>query len=208
MADFTQAPLDDNITHQEVTHSAVVLASVVGTEEVVTSGEMWTTIHMHHAFIEAGANTNPASFFVQTNLAATGSDESWVTVAQFTVTNATTVEEDMTATEAAGVTELAIASSTGFANGDYIYIRDTTTVADSEWQQIAFVTATPTINIHTPGLETGKDSADEIWSDAETFTMILDLSGVGRWRVVYMNQGAAAMNTAIWVRFITTTDFV
>ena len=206
MADFTQLAIDDNIPHQEVTHSATTLATVVGTEEGVTSGELWTTIHMHHAFIEEGANTNPQSFFVQTNLAATGSDESWTTVAQFTTTNATTVEEDMTATEAAGETELAIASSTGFVNGDYIYIEDNTTVANSEWQQIAFVTATPTINIVSPGLETGKDSADRIWSDAETFTFILDLSGVGRWRVVYMNQGGTARNTAIWVRFITTTD--
>ena len=206
MADFTQLAIDDNIPHQEVTHSATTLATVVGVEEGVTAGELWTTIYMYHAFIEEGANTDPQSFFVQTNPAATGNDEGWGTVHQITVTNATTVEEDMTATEAAGVTELAIASSTGFANGDYIYIEDNTTVADSEWQQIAFVTATPTINIVSPGLETGKDSADRIWSDAETFTFILDLSGVGRWRVVYMNQGGTAMNTAIWVRFITTTD--
>ena len=159
---------------------------------------------MHHGFIEAGANTNPASFFVQTNLGATGSDESWSTVAQFTVTDATVVTENMTATEAAGETVLAVADVAGFAATDYIYIEDNTTAADSEWQQIQEVVGSTSIDIMSPGLETGKDNADRIWSDAETFTMVLDLSGVGRWRVVYMNQGGTAMNKAIWVRFITT----
>ena len=132
IADFTQLALDENISHQEVTNSSTTLATVVGVEEGVTAGELWTTIYMYHAFIEEGANTNPQSFFVQTNPAATGNDEGWNTVMQFTTTDATTVEENMTATEAAGVTELAIANSTGFANGDYIYIEDNPTVADSE----------------------------------------------------------------------------
>ena len=202
MADFTQAAVAYAIAHAECTHPYTTVGSAIG----VTGGELWALIHMHHAFIEAGANTNPASFFVQTNLAATGNDESWTTVAQFTVTDATVVEEDMTATEAAGETVLTVVSTTGFAAGDYIYIEDNTTVANSEWQQVQQLDSVGTdITIMSPGLETGKDSADRIWSDAETFTMTLDLSGVARWRVIYMNEGGTAMDTAIWVRHITVT---
>jgi len=161
---------------------------------------------MHHAFREEGANTNPQSFFVQTNLAATGSDESWATVAQFTATDTTTFEELLDNTEAAGVTELAVTLTAGFAAGDYIYIRDASVVADGEWQQIQEIATDSTIDIMSPGLETGKDSSDTIYSDAETFTMTLDLSGVARWRVIYMNEGGTAMTTAIWVRYIEVTD--
>lgn len=200
MANFTQAAVADAIAHAEGTHPYTTVGSAI----TPTGGALWAIIHLHHAFIEAGANTNPASFYVQTNLGTT--DESWSTVAQFPVTNATTVEEDMTATEAAGETVLAVASTTGFAAEDYIYIEDNTTAANSEWQQIQEIVSNTSIDILSPGLETGKDSADRIWSDAETFTMQLDLSGLSRWRVVYQNEGATAMDTAIWVRYIEVTD--
>ena len=190
------------MAHVETSNAATVVGSAI----TPTAGALWAVIHMHHGFVEAGANTNPQSFFVQTNLGATGSDESWSTVAQFTVTDATVVTENMTATEPAGETVLAVADVAGFAAGDYIYIEDNTTAADSEWQQVQEVVGSTSIDIMSPGLETGKDSADRIWSDAGTFTMTLDLSGVARWRVLYMNEGGTALNTAIWVRYIEVTD--
>ena len=200
MADFTQASVADAISHQEVSHAN----SVYGSSITPTTGALWAVIHMHHALIEVGDNANPQSFYVQTNLGTT--NESWTTVAQFTATDdSTIVTEAMTATEASGEVSLAVASTTDFLANDYIYIQDTTTPANSEWHQIDKITGTPSIDI-TAGLVTGKDNADIIWSHAETFTMTLDLSGVARWRVIYKSEGAAAMNSAIWVRYIEVTD--
>ena len=177
---------------------------VDGSRIAPTSGALWAQIHMHHGFIEEGANATPASFFVQTNLGIT--NESWTTVAQFTVTDATTFIENMDETEASGVVVLAVSSTTGFAANDYIYIQDASVVADGEWHQIDVIVSNTSINL-VSGLVTGKDTADNIFSDAETFTMQLDLSGVARWRVIYKNEGSGpAMNTAIWVRYIEVTD--
>ncbi len=200
MADFTQAAVADAIAHQHVTNAE----SVYGSSLTPTDGALWAVIHMHHGFFEAGANATPASFFVQTNLGIT--NESWTTVAQFTVTDATVVIENMDDTEASGEVVLAVTSTTDFAANDYIYIQDASVPADGEWHQIDVIVSNTSINL-VSGLVTGKDTADNIFSHAETFTMTLDLSGVARWRVIYKNEGSGpAMNTAIWVRYIEVTD--
>ncbi|KKN26050.1 hypothetical protein LCGC14_0878560 [marine sediment metagenome] len=200
MSDFTQAAVADAIAHQEITHPN----SVYGSSLTPTAGALWAIVHMHHGFIEAAANTNPGSFYVQTNLEATG--ENWTTVAQFTVTNATPVIENMTATEPIGETVMAVASTTGFAANDYVYIQDVGTAADSEWHQVDIIVGNTSIDL-TEGLVVAKDTSDNIFSDAENFAMKLDLSGVARWRVIYKAEGGTGANVAIWVRFIEVTDF-
>ena len=52
-----------------------------------------------------------------------------------------------------------------------------------------------------------KDTSDNIYSQAETFTMRLDLSGVARWRVIYLNEGGTSVDSAIWVRHIEVSSF-
>ena len=55
---------------------------------------------------------------------------------------------------------------------------------------------------------TAKDTSDNIYTQAETFTYTLDLSGVVRWRVIYLNEGGTSSDSAIWVRYIEVTDIV
>jgi len=199
MADFTQAGVTDAIAHTHVTHPN----SVYGSPITPTGGALWAQVHMHHGFFEAGANTNPASFYVQTALGTTG--EEWTTVAQFTVTDATVVDEVMTGAESAGEVLLAVAATAGFAANDYVYITDVTADTDDEWHQVDIIDANTSIDL-TEGLVNTKASGDTIFSDAEHFSMQLDLSGVARWRVIYKNEGATAMDTAVWVRYIEVTD--
>lgn len=202
MADYTVSAQFDLIAHQEHTHSTTAKA-ITGTARTSTD-MLGVLIHMHHGFVEAGANTNPGSFYVQTRL-STGDDE-WVNVAQFTTTDATTVSEAMTATEPVGEVTLACASTTGFANGDLIYVQDTTTATDSEWHQVDHIVTNTSIDILEDGLVVQKDSSDVIFSDAEHFSMYLDLAGVADYRVVYLHNGAVGMNTAVWVTGIEVTD--
>lgn len=197
MAVFTQAPVADVIAHQEITHPNSVIEDTI----TPTSGALWTTIHMHHGFIEAAANTNPGSFYVQTNLETTG--ENWTTVNQFAVTNATPVSEPMTAIEGTGEKVLAVVATAGFVADDQIYVRDVGVAADSEWHQIDKIVLNTSIDL-VDGLVVGKDASDVIFSDAESFSMKLDLSGVARWRVIYKHEGAIGANDAIWVRHIET----
>ena len=80
------------------------------------------------------------------------------------------------------------------------------TAADSEWHQIQQINSVGTDITLTAGLVTAKDTSDNIYSQAETFTMTLDLSGVIRWRVIYLNEGGTSVDSAIWVRYIEVTD--
>lgn len=203
MADFSTASLKDAIAHQAVTHPNSVYG-LAGGPITPTAGAMWAKIHMHHAFIEAAANTNAGSFFVQTNLGIT--NENWVTEAQFTVFAGTPVTEALTATEPIGEVILVVASTTGFAADDYIYVQDAGTEADSEWHQVDKIVSNTSVDL-TEGLVKAKDSSDFMWGNAENFPWRLDLSGVVRWRVIYKNEGATGANTAIWVEYIEVTDF-
>lgn len=202
MADFTQAAVTDTIPHQLISHAN----SVYGTPIAETDGNLWAQIHMHHAFIQATVNTDPASFYVQTTVETT--DESWLTVAQFTVFDGTPVTEPVQETLVSiGETDITVASTTGLAANDLIYIQDVGTEADSEWHQLDRIVANTTIHL-VDGVVSAFDSSDLIWSDAEHFSMQLDLSGIARWRVIYKNEGGTAADTAIWVRHIVVTDIV
>lgn len=203
MSDYTVSAQFDLLAHQELTHSAT-LAAAVGTARTATD-MLGVHIHMHHGFIEgAQANTNPGSFYVQTRLNAAGDE--WVTVAQFITTNATPVTEQIQTGEAATSTTILVTSTTGFANGDYIYIDDADAVGDSEWHQIEYITTDTSVELFD-GLVNGKDSDDYIYSDAEHFSMYLDLAGIADYRVCYRHNGATGANTAIWVTGIEVTDF-
>ena len=159
---------------------------------------------MYHGFVQGGTNTDPASFYVQTNRGTT--DESWLTVGQFTVTDAAVETENLTGTEPSGETVLTVAATANFAGLQYVYIEDNSSVPNSEWQHLQEIDTNVSLTIAGAGLQTGKDSADRITNNAESFSMTLDLSGVARWRVIYMSEGSAAMNSAIWVRYIEVTD--
>lgn len=200
MADYTVSSVFDLIAHQHVTHPE----SVYGAARTATD-MLGVRIAIHHGFIEAGANTNPGSFLVQTRLEAV--NDQWVTVAEFGTTSNTTVTEALTATEAIGVTSLACASTTGFAANDYIYITDATGDTDDEWHQLDAIVADTSLEL-TEGLVAAKASGDDAYSDAQHFAMYLDLAGVAQYRVIYKHEGGTGMNTAIWVRGIEVTDFV
>ena len=199
MAVFSQAGVADAISHQEVVHPN----SVYGSSITPTAGALWALIHMYHGFVQGGTNTDPASFYVQTNLGTT--DESWLTVGQFTVTDAAVETENLTATEPSGENVLAVAATANFAGLQYVYIEDNSSVPNSEWQHLQEIDTNVSLTIAGAGLQTGKDNADRITNNAESFSMTLDLSGVARWRVIYMSEGNAAMNAAIWVRYIEVT---
>ena len=99
----------------------------------------------------------------------------------------------MTATEPIGETTLAVASTTGFAVDDVLYIQDTTTLADSEWARLKTFVANTNIQL-IDGLTVQKDSADVIWNDARVWVVPLDLNGIESYRVVWTHEGATGAN--------------
>ena len=184
------------LTHQAVSRPATVKGSA---QDVSTKFK--ATIVMYHAPVQAVANTNPGSFYVQMSPSSSG-DEDWATIGIYTADDGTPSTEAMTATEPAAETVLAVASTTGFAAGDQLYIQDTTTDADSEWALCEQIVTNTSIDL-IDGLTNGKDSADVIWNNAEIFICPLDLDAIGRVRVVFQHEGAAGANVHVKAIMVT-----
>ena len=196
MAALTKTQGIEVLTHQAVTHPD----TVKGTAQDVSS-KFSATIVMYHGIVEAVANTNAGSFHVQVSPETSG-NESWVTVAQFTANVGTADTEAMTATEPVAETVLAVASTTGFVANDILYIQDAGTLADSEWARCKEIVTNTSIDL-VDGLTTAKDSSDVIWNDANVFVAQLDLTSVGRVRVIFIHEGATGANVHVKAIMVT-----
>ena len=204
MADFTVTTVFDLITHQRVTHPASVIGSArpPAPDGSFISVNIW----MYHALHEVQVNTNPGTFFVQTRGEAV--NDQWMNVAQFLTSNLTAATSDLTATEAIGVTEIAITSSASFKAADYIYIDDATADVDDEWHHISEIDGGVGTDLTlAEGLVNAKASGDDAWTLAEGFFFPLPLAGVFEYRVIYIHQGAVGADTAIWVTGVEVTAF-
>lgn len=184
------------LTHQAVTHPDTVRGSAVD-----VSTKIGATVFIYHASVEAAANTNPGVFRIEGSAVASG-DEDWTPLYQMTATVSTADTEAMTATEPAGETVLACASTTGFLAYDLLYIQDTTTLADSEWARCQEIVTNTSINL-VDGLTTGKDNADVIWNDADMWAIYIDLSAITRIRVVFQHEGTTGANCHVKAQMVT-----
>lgn len=178
------------LSHQAATHPTTIVGSAIDCRS-----KRAAVVYLYHGYVEAAADTNPGSFKVQVRPDAGDgtATEHWVTVAQLTVRGGTPDTEAMTATEPIGETTLAVASTTGFAVDDLLYIQDTGTLADSEWAECKTFVANTNIQL-IDGLTTAKDSADVIWNDASRFVVALDLNGIESFRVVWSHEGTTGAN--------------
>lgn len=188
------------LTHQAVTHPDTVKGSA---QDVST--KISATIFMFHAKVEAAANPSPGKFLLQASASSSG-DEDWTTIQEFVAGTSTPDTEAMTASEPGGETVLAVADTTGFVAEDILYIQDTGTLADSEWARCQEIVTNTSINL-IDGLTNAKDNADVIWNDAEIFIAQLDLSAIGRLRVVFQHEGAAGANVHVKAMMVTGDSF-
>lgn len=178
------------LAHQAVTHPNTVVGSALD-----VSTKLGLTLTLSHASVEAAANTNPGKFLVQISGAASG-NEDWATIHEFDATVSTADTETMTATEPIGETVLVVAATAGFVANDVLYIQDTGVVGDGEWGRCQKIVSNTSIDL-VDGLTTQKDSSDIIWNDADMFICQLDLTSVGRVRVVFQSEGATSVNCHI-----------
>lgn len=196
MATITKTAAISLLSHQAITHPDTVKGNSTD-----VSTKLAATVACYHASVEATANTNPGSFYIQVSGTDSG-DEDWFSVAAFTAQATTADTENMTASEPQGETVLAVASTTGFVAGDLLYIQDTGTLADSEWGRCKEIVANTSIDL-IDGLTNAKDSSDVIWNDAEIFVAQIDLTAIKRLRVVFQHEGATGANVHVKALMIT-----
>jgi hypothetical protein len=192
MSTFTPNKTDSVtvLAHQAATHPTTIVGSWIDCRS-----KRAAVIFMYHGYVEAAADTNPGSFKVQTRPdAGDGSvTEHASTLVPFTAKGTTPDTEAMTATEPVGETVMAVASTTGFAVDDILYIQDTGVLADSEWAECRTFSANTSITL-IDGLTNQKDSSDVIWNDGSRFVCGLNLNGIESFRVVWSHEGAAGAN--------------
>jgi hypothetical protein len=184
------------LAHQAAVHPT----TIVGSAQDVGS-KLSATLFLFHGFVEAAANTNAGSWYVQASASPTG-NEDWITIATYTSNIGTPADENLTATEPAGETVLAVASTTGFAARDLLYIQDTGTLADSEWGFCSKIVTNTSIDL-VSGLARQKDSSDKVFNLASRFILQLDLSSITRIRVFWQHQGATGADGHIKALMVT-----
>ena len=168
--------------------------TVKGTTQSVTTA-LACTFFLFHSSVEAVANTNAGSFYVQAS-GAGSSDEFWITLAQFTASATTADTEALTATEPAAETVLAVASTTGFVATDRLYIKNTT-LASSEFAMCQEIVANTSVNLIDGLTNEQTAAASTLWNDADFFMAQLDLTAIGRVRVIFVHEGATGANVDV-----------
>ena len=199
MATITKDAEQSGIPMTLITHAGSP-DYVIGTEIAVTT-DLSATCVMNHSSVEAAANTNGGTFYVMTNPLDSDND-SWGVLAKFTASVGTAATEILSGAEGIGDTVLLVASTTGFAAGDAVYIQDAGTIGDGEFHRVINVDAGVSIDI-ADGLDVAKDGSDVIWNNADTFTCQVDCSAVVRVRVDFQHFGSTGANCHVRATWIT-----
>ena len=177
------------LAHQAVSHPATVVGSALS-----VTGSKRLRVDLFHAFNEAAANTNPGVFIVETTQDSSGNE--WFEALRFKVFSGTPASEVLTATEPAGETTIAVASTTGFAADDVVYFRDAT-LADSEWARVQEIVTNTSIILVDGLVNEHALTTTTIFGSAQRLTADIDVAGAERLRALYLHEGSTGANVHI-----------
>lgn len=190
------------LAHTQQATAAITVGSAV---------DVSTKVGPATAFVKMGRTVatalgNNVKFRIEGSAKTSGNDE-WVPIFEWTSLNGLTAASATTLNDAAcnaGDTVFTLTSGTGFTAGDYIYLRETGTPANSEWVREKSV-STNDITVeeaitrnHTNGIA--------VTDLAESFAIPLDLSGHVRIRLVVDTASAASGQTVDVIAWLVTAD--
>lgn len=207
MADNTQAA-STLAAHQAHTHSTTDVSQTNAEVDVRT----WLRgqIYVYHANIETTANATGVDYLIQGRWTTGASvNEDWIDLIPFRTGTTAAVAAEISGAEAGGETTIAVDAdpTAAFTRGADIYIADNGTVADGEWGKVSHSAAGPDIVTIVDGLTNAKDAADTMWTQAETFSALLDLSGLSWVRLLMMHTAATGSDIHFKAEMVSVTDF-
>ncbi len=182
------------LTLQSVASNTVVLGSAID-----VSTKYAAFIGMHFGRRTASVLTTGAKIRVEGSTKSSG-DGFWFPLVEFQSLIAAAESEAVSGTVGSGTNVITVASTTNLTVGDMIYI-DNSTIANSEWGRIIAVSTNVSVTIedNLVNAQTGSTLYDQ----AEMYSASLDLSAIGRIRLVADFSGTgqacaieAVMNTA------------
>lgn len=178
------------LAHQAATHPTTIVGSAIDVSNIQK-----VTLFLYHGYVEATADTNSGSFLVQMRPeTGTGTEtEHWLTHTTKTAGTTTPDTEVCAANEPAAETVLAVASTTGFAVGDKLYIQNAT-LANSEWALLRKFAADTSITLVDGLTNAQSQTTSVIWNDANVWIVELDVTAISAIRVVWTHEGATGAN--------------
>lgn len=187
-----------------ISHQAISLDNVVVGSELDVSTFFSADVVIYHANIGITANASGTKYLIQASVVASG-NEDWVTIASHTTDTNAANKANIAGNESIGdkVIGVGTGEQSGFATGDLIYIQDTGALANSEWNAVDDNSTADQIDI-LDGLTVAKDSADDIFDEAEVVAIHLDLDGIQRIRCV-VNHRISATGSTIHTKVIAGT---
>jgi hypothetical protein len=186
---------------QTVASGAVVLGSALD-----VSGKMSAMVGIHVGRTIATALTNPHKVRIEASTKSS-LDGHWYPLAEFlTGIAASTTTATLTTGTTAGDKTLPMTTTTAIVVGDRVYIREAGAETNSEFGRVVTVNGGVSVVIEDGTLFSHTVTTTKVWSQAEMFVAQLDLSGVGRIRVVADSGYANVGQTVVCEAHIVTCD--
>ena len=203
MASLSKTQGTSLISLQTLASAAVILGAA---QDVTT--KLAATVFIHVGRVIATALTNGVKIRIEAS--AKGSlDGFWFSLAEFVtaVTASTTTATLTTGTTAGGIV-LPMTATAGIVIGDLVYIREAGAETNSEFGRVKLVTANTSVTIEDGTLFNHTVTSTLVWSKAEFFAAQIDLTAIGRIRVVADAAYAVSGQTVVVEAFMVTGDSI
>jgi hypothetical protein len=203
MATLTKTQGTSLLTLQTLASAAVVLGTAAD-----VSTKLAATVFVHVGRTVATALTNGVKIRIEAS--SKGSlNGHWFSLAEFVtgVAASTTTATLTTGTTAGGII-LPMTATAGIVIGDKVYIREAGGETNSEFGRVKTVTANTSVTIEDGTLFNHTITTTLVWSQAEFFTAQLDLTGIGRIRIVADAAYALSGQTTVVEAFMVTGDSI
>ncbi len=203
MASLVKTQAISLISLQTIASAAVVLGAA---QDVST--KLAATVFIHVGRKATTALTNGLK--VRIEASAKGSlDGYWFALAEFiTGVAVSTTTPTLTTGTTAGDIILPMTATAGIVIGDKVYISEAGGETNSEFGRVKLVTTNTSITIEDGTLFNHTVTTSDVWSQAEFFTAQVDLTGIGRIRVVADAAYALTGQTTVVEAFMVTGDSI
>lgn len=179
MAEITKTQGVSLLSIQSVSSGDVAITSVVD-----VSTKLAATIFIFFGRMATTALTVGCRFRIEASSSSSGNN--WIPLTTFQTNVETSEEEAVTGTVNSGQKVITVDSTTNLTVGDIIFISNTT-IGDSEWHRIKSVVTNTSVTVEDD-LANAQTGAT-IFDRAELYVAQLDLTSIGRIRVVVDNTG-------------------
>jgi hypothetical protein len=192
MATITKTQGTSLLSLQSLASNSVVISSA---QDVST--KLAATVFIHFGRRAATALTEGVEFRIEASAKSSG-DGFWWPLAAFKTAIAAAESEAVSGTVSAGTNVITVAATSGLVAGDLVYI-DNGTIGNSEWGRVKSISTNTSITIEDNLLNA--QTGATIYDQAEYFAAQIDLTAVGRIRVVAdgRNTGQAVAVEALMV---------